>query len=369
MSGKGDRLAVVARPCLTFSAEPIPTDMPGRPGSHTLADNLSAAAFVGNRLIVGGDEGDIIGLLDPVGRGYRETGRIAVDGVSGIRRLSQGTDAEGGTVRVRDEIDIEGLAFEDGALWIAGSHARRRRRILPGTDPDRALKAIERGITPELGRCLIARMDPDGRSGLRLKSHPRHGDLLWAAIAGHPVLGPFASQSAQENGLDIEGLAVHGQRLMLGCRGPVVGGFAVIIDIKLAEEGRNLVFANPDKAIAVHYLRLDGYGIRDLVRDGEDLLILTGPTMEEPGAAAIWHWREAFASRRRDAVLPDDKKGPVIRIGSLEGSGPEGKPEAIAFLPGEPDRLLVLHDGATHRPDSEPVRIRAQVIQLPGGNR
>lgn len=238
MTGKGDRLPVVARPCLTFSAKRIPTDKPGRPGSHTLADNLSAAAFVGDRLIVGGDEGDIIGLLDPVARGYRETGRIAVYGVNGIRRLSQGTDAEGGTVRGRDEIDIEGLAFEDGALWIA-----------------------------------------------------------------------------------------------------------------------------------VHYLRLDGNGIRDLVRDGEDLLILSGPTMEEPGAAAVWRWREAFTRRRRDAVLPDDEKGPVIRIGSLEGSGPAGKPEAIAFLQGEPARLLVLRDGARHRPDSDPVRIRAEVVQLPGGNR
>lgn len=369
MSGEDDRLAVVARPRLTFSGEPIPTGKPGKAGSHTLADNLSAAAFAGDRLIVGGDEGDIIGLLDPVDGGYGETGRIAVYGVGGIRRLPQGIDAEGGAIKVNDEIDIEGMAFEGGALWIAGSHARRRRRVLPGTDPARALKTIGKGIKPELGRCLIARMEPDGSSGLRLKSHPRHGDLLGAAIAGHPVLGPFASQSAKENGLDIEGLAVHGRRLMLGCRGPVVGGFAVVIDVKLAEEGRHLVFANPDKAIAVHYLRLDGYGIRDLARDGEDLLILTGPTMEEPGPAALWRWREAFGTSRRDAVVPDDRAGPLVRLGSIEGSGPAGKPEAIALLPGEPDRLLVLRDSAPHRRDGGQVSILAEVIGLPGGNR
>lgn len=369
MAGKTGQLAVVARPVLTFAPDPIATTKAGRPDARTLADNLSAAAFVGERLVVGGDEGDIIGLLDPVAGGYREAGRVAVYGVRGVRRLPQGVDADGGAVKVRDEIDIEGLAFEDGMLWIAGSHARRRRRVRPGTAPAEALKAIGKGITPELGRSLIARIAPDGRRGMRLKSHPRHGDLLTAAIAAHPVLGPFTAQSSKENGLDIEGLAVRGRRLMLGCRGPVVGGFAVILDVKLAEEGRHLVFADPDRPVAVHYLRLDGYGIRDLVRDGEDLLILTGPTMEEPGPAALWRWREAFASRRRDAVLPDDDKGPVIRIGSLEGSGPAGKPETIAFLPGEPDRLLVLRDSAPHKPPGATVDVIAEVIALPAGNR
>lgn len=369
MAAGSRQLPVVARPTLTFAADPIASTKPGRPGAHTLADNLSAAAFVGDRLIVGGDEGDILGLLDPVEGGYREAGRIAVYGVKGVKRLASGIDADGNSVTVRNEIDIEGLAFEDGALWIAGSHARRRRRVLPGTGPGKALKAIERGITPELGRSLIARIAPDGSAGIRLRSHPRHGDLLTAAIAAHPVLGPFTGQSSKENGLDIEGLAVRGRRLLLGCRGPVVGGLAVIVDIKLAKEGRHLVFANPDRAIAVHYLRLDGYGIRDLVRDGPDLLILTGPAMDDPGPAAIWRWREAFGSRRRDGVVSDRKDGPLARVGTLEGGGRRGKPEAITVLPGEPDRLLVLRDSAPHRRDDATVRVTAEIVTVPVGNR
>jgi hypothetical protein len=364
-------LPVVATPRLRFRIDAVDSDKPSESGGHTMADNLSAAAFVDGRLHVGGDEGDLVAVLDSDGRGgffeQDAAGRIAVYGL--VDRLKKGVGPDGETIRVGREIDIEGLAFEDDSLWVVGSHAWRRKRIPRGTEPAEALARIERGVEPQFGRCLLARLDvgdPDNGDHRRLSAHRRHGDILSAAVAAHPVLGTFARQSSKENGLDIEGLAVRKRRLMLGCRGPVVGGFAAILDLKLAEDSGELVFADPDKALAVHYLRLDGFGVRDLARDGDDLLILSGPTMEAPGAAAIWRWREAFGVRRADHVEPDGPAPALRKIGQIEGTGPKGKPEAICFMPGEPDRLLVLRDGAAKGASDGQITVEAEVVAIAG---
>jgi hypothetical protein len=368
MAKTGDRLPIVAQAKLSFAAAPVGSK-PAAPGAHTMADNLSAAAFIGGALFVGGDEEDLIAVLNADGPDFIEQeadDRIAV--YDRVKPLKKGIDADGGTIAVKREIDIEGLAFEDGALWVAGSHAWRRRRIPRGTDPAEALETIAKGVQPQLGRCLLARLSMDGGKDRRLKAHRRHGDILSAAVAAHPVLGPFTIHSSKENGLDIEGLAVRKRRVFLGCRGPVVGGFAVVLDIKLAEDGDELDFADPDKALAVHYLRLDGFGIRDLHRAGEDLLILTGPTMEEPGAATIWRWRDAFATRRIDNVIADPQEpgSPIVRIGEIEGSGPMGKPEAIVALPETPQRLLVLRDGAAKTRRGSRVTVTADIVAIGG---
>jgi hypothetical protein len=371
MARPTDPLPVVATLRLRFQPEPVDSDKLSGREARTMADNLSAAVFIGSELYVGGDEGDLISVLEADRRDtFVERGkdhRIAV--YDCVKPLKRGLGPDGETIEVKREVDIEGLAYEDGYLWVVGSHAWRRKRIPPGTGPAEALALIERGTEPKFDRCLLARIDPadlgHGRHG-RLASHRRHGDILSAAVASHPVLGDFYGRSSKENGLDIEGIAIRKRRVLLGCRGPVVGGFAVILDLKLAEEGGDLVFANPDKALAVHYLRLNGFGIRDLLRSGDDLLILSGPTMEAPGAAAIWRWQDAFGTRRTDHVVDDGRASPIVLLGEIEGTGPKGKPEAIAFMPGDPERLLVLRDGAARSGGRSRPTASAEVVAIAG---
>jgi hypothetical protein len=43
-----------------------------------------------------------------------------------------------------------------------------------------------------------------------------------------------------------------------------------------------------------HFLKLGGLGIRDLCFDGQDLLILTGPTMELDGPVKLFRLKNGF---------------------------------------------------------------------------
>ena len=48
-----------------------------------------------------------------------------------------------------------------------------------------------------------------------------------------PVLGPFVGLPSKENGLDIEGLAVRGDTVLLGLRGPVIRGYALVVRLEM----------------------------------------------------------------------------------------------------------------------------------------
>jgi hypothetical protein len=50
-----------------------------------------------------------------------------------------------------------------------------------------------------------------------------------------PHLAPFLKVPTKENGLDVEGIAVRGERVWLGLRGPVLDGQAVVLDLALKE--------------------------------------------------------------------------------------------------------------------------------------
>ena len=101
-----------------------------------------------------------------------------------------------------------------------------------------------------------------------------------------------ALKLAQENGFDIEGLAVYENRIYLGMRGPVLRGWAVMLEIELENSTPETLVL---KAIGAegqqykkHFIYLKGLGIRDLCLDGEDLLILAGPTMDLDGPVRVY---------------------------------------------------------------------------------
>ena len=63
----------------------------------------------------------------------------------------------------------------------------------------------------------------------------RKNDALTRALRDDPHLGPFLSIPSKDNGFDIEGLAAAPNgRLFLGLRGPVLDGWACILEIHVA---------------------------------------------------------------------------------------------------------------------------------------
>ncbi len=289
--------------------------------------DLSAAARSGTTLFLGSDEGACIERLLWTGERWEGHDRLALD------RWLPIDDAE--------EADIEGLAVDDGWLWVIGSHARTRPKVAKDGKDRIDLTAFAE-LKDTRPRCLLARLplalDPatgrmtpveqiDGRRAAMLKQTGK-GNALARAMHRDPLIGPFARIAAKEGGIDLEGLAVTGDRIAVGMRGPVIQGHAVLLEATAATGKRGgLKLARP---LYKRLLALDGLGIRDLKVAGDDLLILAGPTTALDGPCAIYRWTDWRNDPAQDAN--------VVRL---------HRPERIIDLPfgqgdDHPEGLLLL---------------------------
>jgi hypothetical protein len=215
-----------------------------------------------------------------------------------------------------EEIDIEGIAYADYYLWLVGSHSHKRKK----TKSDKsAQKNIERlaKIESEPNRYILAKIPLiDGKlfsscfhpedANKELKSAvleiTEQGNLLMTALANDDHLGQFikAAIPGKDNGFDIEGLAIYQNRIFLGLRGPVLRGWAMVLEVQLQDSQTGLMkltsIGENNKEYKKHFVWLNGLGIRDLCLDGEDLLILAGPTMDLDGPVQIYRWQNAVNS-------------------------------------------------------------------------
>jgi hypothetical protein len=203
-----------------------------------------------------------------------------------------------------EEADLEGMAVADGYLWVVGSHGLKRKNAKPdrghadnakrlakvALDGNRRLLAcIPIELDAKCEPCLV-RLAKDGRRATRLKGDAQH-NLLTRALGDDPHFGPYMTIPGKDNGFDIEGLAIDGNRLLLGLRGPVLRGWSALIEIAVEARGDQLRLAPLDDSGALmrkHFLQLDGLGVRDLHFCGDDLYILAGPTMVLNGDIRIF---------------------------------------------------------------------------------
>jgi hypothetical protein len=288
------------------------------------------------------------------------------------------------------EVDIEGLDADGGYLWVVGSHSVKRRK--PGRD-DQAREAHKalRQLSIDDNRYLLARipLSPDGRQlqrqlatgagTLRAARLPgsgngrKRGTELARLLRQDRHLAPCLDIPGKENGLDIEGLAAAGERVFLGLRGPVLRGWAAILELRVQDDGQGGLQLAPlpgkkRMRLRKHFLDLDGRGLRDLHRDGDDLLLLAGPTMDLDGAETVFRWRDALKVRDASLVRRDQLEE-LIRLPASVGCN---RAEGITVFtpPGAPAgggrRLLVVHDAAG--PDRSPPgasQLVADVYALP----
>ena len=213
-----------------------------------------------------------------------------------------------------NEIDIEGLAYADYYLWFVGSHSYKRKK--PKSDKSDA-KNIKRLATIEsepnryiLGRiplvegelfasCLHPEDSTQQLSSAKLDL-TLDGNVLMQTLTNDPHLGAFISAKlpGKDNGFDIEGIEVVENRVFLGLRGPVLRGWAMMLEIGLESLSPGILklgdMGEIGKLYKKHFLFLNGLGIRDLCRDGNDLLILAGPTMDLDGPVQVYRWQNAL---------------------------------------------------------------------------
>ena len=242
------------------------------------------------------------------------------------------------------ELDLEGVAalMEPRAYFLVGSQALSRKGGV--LEPDRGwlfrLPVDETGA-PDAG--AVTKID------------------LRAVLAADAELKPFVDKSADENGLDIEGLAGREGVLFLGLRAPVRDGEATILSMEVdalwrgqAASGGDQAASGSDQAtsgggqatVTHHRIALgEGRGIRDLVALADDagFLVLAGPSGGGGGgkksalgeAYEFWHW--------------PGPGSPAVRLGPLgpAATSDQAKAEGLLILSQSSTHIegIIFHDG------------------------
>ena len=285
--------------------------------THT---NLSAVRSDGDALWVAGDETATVERLVAEGDGW---------GGQTSFSLAELVDLPG---PADEEADVEGLARDGAFLWAVGSHSLRRKRI---KDKHDGAKALERLATVEgqANRQVLLRLPLEVVDGLPrpVRETTVDGEVQYAASFGtrgkdlrdlledDERLAPFLPIPGKDNGLDVEGIAVRGDRVLLGLRGPVLRGWAFVLEVRPyvdEDEPDRLRLRELDdgRRYRTHVLDLAGLGVRDLCPHGDDLLVLAGPTMDLDGPVHVFRWHGAMSvdaptvvrdgALTREVVLP-----------------------------------------------------------------
>ncbi|MCU1663557.1 MAG: hypothetical protein JWR58_3622 [Pseudonocardia sp.] len=341
-----------------------------RSGNHV---NLSAVRREGEHLWLAGDETATIERLvldSPTAptRGGKERSFALADFVD----LPGPPD---------EEADIEGIARAGGWLWAVGSHSLARKQIKPHHSEVKAVKRLGK-IKRQANRYVIARLavEPgaDGRpEPVRVATDGRRSALVGGAgsenladlLDDDEHLAPFLAIPSKDNGLDVEGLAAHGESLYVGLRGPVLRGWAVVLELlpvpDPTDPARLALGAFGDGTrYRKHFLDLGGLGVRDLCPDGNDLLVLAGPSMALSGPVRVYRWHHAATAVTGRVVRGEE----ISLVTALPHGDGVDHPEGIALLePGDAGgaRLLVVYDSPSpaRRPTSQSVLADRVVIE------
>lgn len=358
--------------------------------SKKLTDGLSVVLQIRGTLWVANDESQSLERLTlekPGVSGNARAGRHKQFRLEDYLDLPEPGDGE---------VDLEGLAYAGGYLWLVGSHSLKRRNPKPEDGPGKIAEKLAE-LEGDGNRFLLARIpveDGDEPPGLKAKVSERRaarlagdhqGNVLTRALKEDPHLGPYIPKPpkdgngewrgipGKDNGLDIEGLAAAGKRLFIGLRGPVLRGWAVILEVEPEEDEDDdgslklrPIGANKELYIK-HFLQLEGLGIRDLCVQGDDLLILAGPTLDLDGPVRIYRWQGAATLSGGQAVRTGEL---VLALEVPFGKG-EDHAEGLSplTLEGQAGRWVVVHDAAAknenRRPRENELRADVYLLQNP----
>jgi hypothetical protein len=243
----------------------------------------------------------------------------------------------------------------------------------PGDD-DAKVDKVLRTIDSHPNRNVLIRLPlTDGGDGLPVPSSDGAGTESAALLDGElrralesdRHLGPFVEIPGKDNGLDIEGLVAVGDTLLLGLRGPVLRGWAVVLEVAPEidpERSGRLRLGGAEPGYRLFFLDLDGLGVRDLCRAGEDVLVLAGPTMVLDGPARLYRWRGAARARRHTAVRRADLPRVVeLPVGQGVDEGTDHA-EGVTVLPDD-DAVLVVYDSPSPA-RAVPAGVLADVVRL-----
>lgn len=361
----------------------------GIPGQQKrLWDGLSAVVSVGNSLWVANDEALSLERLtrqNNVGNGELGYGEHRQFLLHDFLCLPVPPDAAAGGDDKIEEADLEGLDYQDGYLWLIGSHSLKRSKPHKEHSVAKNRKRLAK-VSRDGNRFLLARIpleattqtlrrtiEQEGclRTAARLRGDA-HGNALTKALADDDHLGPFMNLPSKDNGFDIEGLAVVADRVFVGLRGPVLRGWAVLLELAVhAQDATTLTLkpVGPQGALyRKHFLDLNGLGIRDVCVQGADLLILAGPNQSLAGSMRVFRW-PGGARPDQESLVFNEALPKVLDIPfSSDADTGQAQAEGLTLFAldgGEANRILVVYDGGAKDRQRNLHAVVADIFPLP----
>lgn len=229
-------------------------------------------------------------------------------------------------VSANQELDVEAVASEGAFYYIVGSHG-----------------VAKKSGSMQMSRYRIFRLQVDPITGMPVNAgNALAGAGLSGLLEADPTLGRYFARPLQEQGVNIEGLAVRNGRLFIGLRNPNLDGHAFVVEVSAHD-----VFAGGSPpAHRLHTLKLGkGLGIREIVAARSGFLIIAGNAGSEPSKK---HPRAVDYSRDRGFWMFtwDGKGAAVHKVGRIPNA--PGKAEAMTILEESADEVtvLILFDGA-----------------------
>lgn len=319
-----------------------------------IRDGISSIACTENYLWVAGDENVSIQRLEKLEDGSYGNGRNYF--LKDFFELPS----------LDEEADIEGMDVDGNYLWIVGSHSYKRKKARE--DCEDPQEEINRLCLTTLGsnRNLLARIpivqdekgiytlikecdDPDNPGKKLTAAKLKHSKKKWSQLTKKlktdKHIGSYIGIPGKDNGFDIEGLTVIQNKIFLGLRGPVLRGWAIILEIGLKEKQAGLLTLKKStktkEYFKKHFVNLNGMGIRELVCQGKDLIILAGPTMDLDGVMEIYRWKNGIEHQEGQMVKRVDIESIFVfpHKGKLRG---RDKAEGLALR--NDNKLLIAYD-------------------------
>lgn len=224
--------------------------------------------------------------------------------------------------------DAEGVAFHNGYFYVTGSHG------------------VGRQSGKDNSSFTVFRFKVDAKTGMpafevtdkRVAPQIENSTALRAAIRKADSIGPFAEKALNSNGVNIEGLALAGDRIYFGFRGPSVDGQGFIMSAAI--DG---VFGVKSIDAKVHTLALGPTtGVRDLARVDSGFLVLSGAVNDQEDIIpAVFHW--------------NPESGALKKLGELGAVPHNAKAETILVLEqgAKGYRVVIMYDGPANGEPTE----------------
>ena len=249
------------------------------------------------------------------------------------------------------ELDAEAAATDGIFYYVTGSHSAKRKDCENNSD---SRHVVRFRVDHSTGRPLRSTGDPNGK----LVDYADTG-RLWTVMASLPALSNYVGDNmclgtdppkkgphtAGKRGVNIEGLAIKGDRLFFGFRGPAVDGKANILAVDA-----EALFSGGDVHPTVSTIRVGkGQGIRDLHTVSDGILVLAGPDDDAGDKDVGWTVVRWDGKDTGDAVARPKVLARLDLSGVTKRSCDDDlKPEAFAVIddqPGKSYRMVIFSDG------------------------